>query len=107
MFRVTGPTRVVVCFAALLAAPTAARANPDVYKKVLPGTAWVVADGDDFLAGRSFNSGSGVVIDAERRLVVTNYHVVEERNEVLVFFPSTQGKQTQSDPQYYHKNARK
>src|SRR5262245_9789790 len=107
MFRMTNLTGAVVCFSAIMSAPSAARASAEVYKKVLPGTAWVVADGDEFIAGRTFSSGSGVVIDTERRLVVTNYHVVEEREEVLVFFPTGQGKQLQADPLHYHKNAKK
>lgn len=53
-------------------------ANSSVYKQLVKSTAMIVtADGH----------GSGALIDADRKLVFTNYHVVGEADEVSVVFP--------------------
>jgi hypothetical protein len=38
-------------------------------------------------AGKT-SSGTGVLIDAEKKLVVTNFHVVGEARNAIVFFPA-------------------
>jgi S1-C subfamily serine protease len=48
--------------------------------------------------------GTGALIDGRRRLVVTNYHVVEKRPEVIVFFPSFDNGQVVTDPKHYITN---
>lgn len=53
-------------------------ASEDIYQTALRSSAFVIA-GD--------NLGSGALVDAERRLVFTNYHVVGETQEVRVMFP--------------------
>ncbi|MGF1577844.1 MAG: serine protease [Gemmataceae bacterium] len=63
---------------------TTARADQTVYKKVLPSTVFIV---------NKSNFGTGFVVDAERRWVVTACHVVENHDTVLVHFPLwTNGK---------------
>ncbi len=52
-----------------------ARADEEIYNKALPSATWIISpkgNGKD-------NSGSGVLIDARQRLVLTAYHVVEDR----------------------------
>src|SRR5262245_11854173 len=48
--------------------------------------------------------GTGVLVDARRRLLVTNFHVVEKRPDVIVFFPSFQGGDVVTDPEHYKQN---
>ena len=57
-------------------------ADPAIYEQTLPCTTWVVAK-----IGDKISRGSGVLLDRERHLVVTNYHVVLDARQALVFFP--------------------
>jgi S1-C subfamily serine protease len=68
----------------LLAASATAKANSAVYQQTLHSTAWVLSPVD----ANSNSTGTGVLVDAQRRLLVTNFHVVEQRKDVVVFFPS-------------------
>ncbi len=72
----------LVYLAALMSltlASGSASADSDVYEKLLDSSVWIVNSAEETL-------GSGVVIDAEKRLVVTNYHVVGEAANVEVYF---------------------
>ena len=71
----------------LLAGSTAA-AQENVYKKALKSTVWIVQP----TGGNSYRSGSGTLIDAQKRYVLTNYHVVRDKVEVSVFFPAFDAK---------------
>ncbi len=66
-----------------------------LYQRVLRSSNWVIAPE---------LSGSGVVIDVQRRLVLTNYHVVRENSSVQVVFPLYQDGQVMRDRDYYFKN---
>lgn len=58
---------------------TISSADDAVYNRVKQSTVWIVRpDG---------GSGSGVLVDASRRLVVTNAHVVGNHRSVVVFAP--------------------
>ena len=52
----------------------------EIYDESITSLIWIVTDG-----GR--RQGSGVLIDTETRLAVTNHHVVEDDESVGVFFP--------------------
>lgn len=74
-----------------------ADANPQVYDKAVRSTAWVVSPtGDD-----EFSWGGGALLDLKRRWVLTNYHVVDDREEAVVFFPVTKGGKLITDPKHY------
>jgi S1-C subfamily serine protease len=65
---------------ALLTYPAAiVQADPAIYQHVLRSTALIAAANGE-------PAGSGVLVDLENQLVVTNYHVVDDAKEVLVFF---------------------
>ena len=71
----------------LLASPAAltaqeATGGAKIYKDAVASTVWVHSTRTAGLA-----TGSGTLIDAGRRLVLTNYHVVEENPRVTIFFP--------------------
>ncbi|MEO0529921.1 MAG: serine protease [Planctomycetota bacterium] len=68
---------------ALTAFPTFA--DTGVYQQLLDASVWIV---DPNTGSR----GSGVVIDAERGLAVTNYHVVGESRNVAIFFAAFDGE---------------
>ncbi len=68
-----------------LAAATA-RGDADTYARVVQSTAWIVtSDADNETA-----TGTGVLVDAEKRIVLTNAHVVGDSRTVVVFFADLQ-----------------
>ncbi len=86
----------VTAFLSLTVAfPVSVRADPNIYAKTLAGTAWVVT-----LKGY----GSGVLVDRERRLVMTNNHVVEQSDKAAVIFPDVRNGKVVSDPGHYLSN---
>lgn len=81
--------------ALMLVAAGNVRANPEVYEKVVKSTAWVLS---------TKGHGSGVLIDVEKKLLLTNYHVVENDSQVTVFFPQEVNGELVSKPMYYLQN---
>ena len=71
--------------AAGLVAVPAAWADSKTYEQALQSTAWVLTK----TSGKT-SSGTGVLIDAEKKLVVTNFHVVGEARNAIVFFAAMQ-----------------
>ncbi|QDV65821.1 S1 family peptidase [Crateriforma conspicua] len=62
---------------------TNASADSENYNRVLKSTAWIItSDADD-----ETSTGTGVYVDAEKRLVLTNAHVVGDSRSAVVFFP--------------------
>jgi S1-C subfamily serine protease len=93
-----------VAIVAALAVASGARANPEVYQKTVRSTAWVLCPSED---GRC-SMGSGVLINAERKLVLTNYHVVQDRPTVFLFFPSFDNdNELVTDPNQYVDNIKR
>ena len=85
--------------------PSAAFAEGEgakVYKGAVPSVVWVHSKRDKGLA-----TGSGTLIDKERRLVLTNYHVVEENPTAKVFFAVLRDGQPVSEKEYYIDRARR
>ena len=73
--------------------PVAELSGDEVFRKLLPSSTLVIA-GD--------GHGSGVLVDAEKRLMVTNAHVVEDDRFVTVYFPARDAEDNpQPDPQFY------
>jgi S1-C subfamily serine protease len=70
--------------AMLLAASTTAQANSGVYQRTVQSTAWVWSPIDE----KTSSTGTGALVDAQQRLVVTNFHVVGDRKDAFVYFPS-------------------
>lgn len=86
----------------LLALPAFADdSGSTVYKKVVPSTVWIHAKHEKGTA-----TGSGTLIDAERRLVLTNYHVVEEQPRVNVYFPAFRDGQPIAEKTHYTDRAK-
>ncbi|MDA8744303.1 serine protease [Rubripirellula amarantea] len=59
-----------------------ARGDAETYARVVQSTAWIVtSDADNETA-----TGTGVLVDSEKRIVLTNAHVVGDSRTVVVFF---------------------
>lgn len=68
--------------------PAGLPAGQRVYQQLLRSTAFILTREAEDAFGRSFRgAGSGVLVDKDRKLVLTNYHVVKELRSVIVFFP--------------------
>jgi Trypsin-like peptidase domain len=95
----------VLLMAAMTLGGGASRALADaaMFEKTLPSLTWILCpNGED-----KISTGSGVLIDARHGLVLTAYHVVAERPEVIVFFPARDADgELITDPKEYIKARR-
>ena len=73
-----------------------------VYKAAVPSVVWVHSKRTKGLA-----TGSGSLIDVERRLVLTNYHVVQETPTAGIFFPQFRDNQPIAEKDYYRDRAKR
>jgi S1-C subfamily serine protease len=73
-----------------------------VYAKAVPSVVWVHSKRDAGLA-----TGSGSLIDYDRRLVLTNYHVVLDNPAAKVFFPHFRDGQPVAEKDYYRDRAKR
>ena len=73
-----------------------------VYKQSVPSVVWVHSKRDNGLA-----TGSGSLVDKERRLVLTNYHVVLDTPTAKVFFPHFREGQPVAEKDYYRDRAKR
>ena len=77
-------------------------ASQNVYDAAICSTTFICAPQGDVVS-----MGSGVLIDAQRRLVVTNEHVIAGGERVIVFFPEIQQGQINCDQAYYLRHVQK
>ena len=68
----------------------------EIYRRGLVGTAWVCIFFKDH-----YVSGTGWVLDRDRKLLVTNHHVVAGAESAKVFFPAYRNGRAISDRNYY------
>ena len=69
--------------------PARADAGAEGYQKTLQSTAWVITSN----AENETSSGTGVYVDAERKLLLTNAHVVGDSRKAVIFFPTKKNGQ--------------
>ena len=67
-------------------------ANEDVYQTTMKSTALITT-------GTSV--GTGVLVDRDEKLVVTNFHVIDGFDQAVVFFPVVRGERVVSEMSYY------
>jgi serine/threonine protein kinase len=88
--------------------PKGTRYTPgQVYKRLLKSTVWIVTSEQVRVGnqvGIRIGSGSGVLVHRDQRLVPTNYHLVRENPDAMVFFPAFKGEQVIRQPKYYGEN---
>ncbi|MFL5342054.1 MAG: trypsin-like peptidase domain-containing protein [Gemmataceae bacterium] len=89
--------------AAVLALSAPAVAQETVYKKALKSTVLVVQPVDREGKMVRLRTGSGSVIDAKQKLILTNYHVVRDIPDATVCFPQfdKQGKLISERDKYF------
>ena len=90
-----------VCAASLLNL-TSATADVEVYNKTLKSTAWVLAKNDG-----ATSSGTGVLIDAEKKFLITNFHVVGDARAAVIFFPEMKKGKPVVERKNYLENVKK
>jgi len=85
----------------LLAAcsPRLALADSRVYRQTLRSTVWVVVRD-----GAETSVGTGVLVDRERKLVLTNGHVVGKVREATIVFPKFEQEELIAEREYYVKH---
>jgi tetratricopeptide (TPR) repeat protein len=66
----------------------------EVYRRTLHSTAWVINPGAKV-------SGTAWVVDRAQRLLVTNQHVVDNEDRVVLVFPAYRNGQVISERSYY------
>ncbi len=80
---------------------TSVRADSTVYQTALKSTVWVLAK----TAGET-SSGTGVLIDAEKKLVITNFHVVGEARAAVIFFADFKNEKADVTRKHYLDNVK-
>lgn len=78
------------------------RADNQIYQKTLSSTAWILAKNNG-----ETSSGTGVLLDAEKRLLITNFHVVGDARAAVVFFPETKDGKPVVERSHYLENVKK
>lgn len=73
-----------------------AKADAEIYNSTLKSTAWVLAKSEG-----STSLGSAVLVDAEKKLVITNFHVVGSARTAVVFFPEMKNNRPVVDRDVY------
>jgi tetratricopeptide (TPR) repeat protein/S1-C subfamily serine protease len=76
----------------------------EIYHKLLPSTCWVVNEKQGG-SQSVFSCGTGWVVDASRRLILTNHHVVDGADVVGVAFPILKGGRVVNDEMAYRNGA--
>lgn len=99
--RILAMTAVLLAFVA-----PATRAEPDegsrVYQETLPSVVWIYSP----RGGGKAATGSGSLIDKDRRLVLTNYHVVADKDSATVVFPVFRGGKLVAERDFYRERLR-
>ncbi|TWT87662.1 Periplasmic serine endoprotease DegP precursor [Pseudobythopirellula maris] len=89
-------------FSLLAAVAPAALADAANYRQTLDSTTWVLAKNSE-----GTSSGTGVLVDAERKLVLTNAHVVGDSRNAVLFFRDLKEDRPVVEKSHYLKNVRK
>ncbi|MDG1897810.1 MAG: serine protease [Fuerstiella sp.] len=95
-------TRFAVCVMAVASLAGTVFADGEIYSKTLNSTAWVLAK-----TGGETSSGTGVLVNAEKKLLITNFHVVGDARATVIFFPETKNGKPIVDRSHYLKNVKK
>jgi len=86
----------------LVASAKVSRADVEIYRQTLRSTTWVLAKNSE-----GTSSGTGVLVDLDRKLVVTNAHVVGDARAAVIFFPELKDGQPVVSRQHYLTNVKR
>ncbi|MGI9473722.1 MAG: S1 family peptidase [Rubripirellula sp.] len=89
--------RALLAFCILPLFAVSAFADASNYAKTLTSTAWIITSN----AEDETSTGTGVFVDAEKRLVLTNAHVVGDSRSAVVFFPELKDGQPKVKRKHY------
>jgi len=78
-------------------------ADSENYSRTVNSTVWIITSDAD----NETSTGTGVLIDAEKRIVLTNAHVVGDCRTAVVFFPNEKNGEIEVKRQYYLDNVTK
>jgi serine protease Do len=95
------PTLLSCLMAAAAVQPQSACADAAIYRQTLNSTTWVITKGSE-----GTSSGTGVLVDAARKLVVTNAHVVSDARNAVVFFPEIKNDRPVVERSHYLTNVK-
>jgi hypothetical protein len=79
-----------------------AKADVQIYQQTLSSTAWVLAKNSE-----GTSSGTGVLVDSAKKLLVTNAHVVGDSRAAVVFFPDLKDGRPVVERQHYLENVKR
>ena len=79
-----------------------AQADVENYRRTLKATTWILAKNSE-----GTSSGTGVLVDAEKKLVVTNAHVVGDARNVVIFFAEMKNGAPIVERSHYLQNVKK
>ncbi len=79
-----------------------AQADVENYRQTLKATTWILAKNSE-----GTSSGTGVLVDAEKKLVVTNAHVVGDARNVVIFFADMKNGSPIVERSHYLQNVKK
>ena len=94
--------RYAVCTAVFAILASIVKADVKIYSSTLKSTAWVLAK-----TGGETSSGTGVLVDAGKKLLITNFHVVGDARAAVLFFPDLKNEKPVVSRQHYLKNVKK
>jgi serine protease Do len=94
--------RIVVCAMTVTCFSQVTFADSEIYHKTLNSTAWVLAKTDG-----ATSSGTGVLVNAEKKLLITNFHVVGDARATVIFFPEIKNGKPIVERSHYLKNVKK
>ncbi|GAB4135955.1 MAG: serine protease [Planctomycetaceae bacterium] len=81
-----------------LALVSTGNADEKIYKSALKSTVWILTPKA---------SGTGFVVDLDKKLVATNYHVIRDYYNVAVIFPEIKDGEIEASRSFYKKNVKK
>jgi HEAT repeat protein/S1-C subfamily serine protease len=79
-----------------------AASGQEIYQHVLKSTVWIVN-----LSRRGISSGTGSLVDRQNMLVLTNNHVVDGNEALVVFFPMYQANKLVAERDTYLEKLKK
>lgn len=88
--------RSVACAVLVATLAANAKADAETYKETLKSTAWVLAKSDG-----ATSSGTGVLVDEDKKLLVTNFHVVGNARTAVIFFPEMKDGKPEVERKHY------
>jgi serine protease Do len=90
----------LIAMTLLWALSSNASADSDNYARTVGSTVWIITSDAD----SETSTGTGVLVDAEKRIVLTNAHVVGDSRSAVVFFPDSKKGELEVKRQHYLDN---